>query len=484
MIKIFFILFYFLKTTFTQQNSYNIGDVVDETITENKYYMIDLDQSQISSDNSLVIYIKPTDNYEEFSDPDLYVSSLNYYPHTYYESEWRSTHFGRDILAIPTTELRNSTKLYIGIVCERKCRYEFKVEYQRYIEIIANTMGIVYIGSETSVVLKYAHHNDTSKIFEIYSAGNRHSDYKMETHYIAGDNSDREIKSFTSWAGGYSAIVDTEVYSDCDKCYFHVVLTSLPYSKIIVGMRDANVTQSLVLNKNYFGSLRENIIDCYKFTEKQLDDKSNNFIFFANSFRNFVNLSIRNVDDRTTSLKDYSFEYDLTIKFTYDELVNNTLCLTPDSNFFSTNSYSFIFFREDDIEDIGDFKLFSGVMQKGYLPAYKVITYSLWSDTVDSFKSMKLYLKSLKGNSVMYGYFCSNDPCSFNNSTIRIDANLLKTTPITDEYNLVISPDSNKCNTLPEFCHVQMVILCDSEVECEYHLSMTIEKDHLFLAEK
>jgi hypothetical protein len=480
----FLFLFYFLKTILAQQNPYTVGDVVDETITENRYYMITLDHENISPDNSLVIYIKPTDNYEEFSDPDLYISTKNYYPKTYYESEWRSTHYGRDIITIPTTELRNSTNLYIGITCEKKCKYEFRVEYQRYIEIMVNTMGVVYFGNETSVVLRYVHNNQTSPTIEIFSAGTRHSDYKMQTHYVVGDGVNQEIRSFTSWAGGYSTLVDTKTYFDCEKCYFQIIITSLPYSKIMIGVREANVTDSLVLNKNYFGSLRENIMDCYKFTEKQYDDKTNNFIFFGNSFRNFVDLSIRKSDDLSKSLKDISFEYDLTMKFTYEDLAGNSLCITPDSNFFFYNSYSFIFFREDNIEEIGDFKLFSGVMQKGYLPGMKVITYSLWSDTLDTFKSITLYLKSKKGNPKMYGFFCTNAPCSFNNSTVRNEVNLLQTTAINDEYNLVITPDMNKCNTLPEFCHIQMVVLCDSTEECEYHVSMTIQKDHLFLGEK
>ena len=145
MFKFLTFLVCLLKITLSQLSEYTIGQTIEETITANKYYMVSLDQEKASQNQTLVIYVKPSDHYEEFSDPDLYVSIKNFYPNTYFNSEWRSTNLGRDIITIPPSELGNATTIYIGIECLKKCKYDFKVEYQEQVELLELAQNGIHV---------------------------------------------------------------------------------------------------------------------------------------------------------------------------------------------------------------------------------------------------------------------------------------------------------------------------------------------------
>jgi hypothetical protein len=484
MFKYLFLLACFLEIVFSQLTDYIVGTEIEESVDGNKYYQIALDQDTLSQNNTLVIYVKPSDNYEGFSDPDLYASVKNYYPNTFYNAEWRSTSLGRDIITIPSSELSNSTSVYIGVVCTKQCKYVFKAEYQKEIELHLNTAGFINFGNETDKVLRY-YQQPGSKVVEFYSMGTQSSDYKVKISYVIGDSMNHDIPAYTTWIGGYSALIDTDLYPTCPKCYVKFVITTKPFSAVMFGLRDANVTKPLKVNDNVFGSILNDMMDCYLFNETRAEGQSNNFIFYANSYRNYVNLTLRAGDTRPESIKaNYGFNYALTTKFTYEELQGNYLCLSADPHTPNFNSYIFTLFREDSIEEIGEFTLYSGVQQQGYQLGGKAVTYALPTNTIDSFKSMSMNLKVSKGNPIMYGYFCTEEECRFSGQTIKNEVNLIQTSKVNQEYSLQVTPEMNKCSTRPENCHAMMIVYCEGTEECEYHVTMTIQKGELQLAER
>jgi hypothetical protein len=485
LIKIFLITC-LLSKTLTQLYEYTLGTEIEETIDTTKFYTMTLDHKK-NINSTLVIYLRPTNDYDEFSDPDIYVSLKNYYPKSIYNSEWHSTNVGRDIVTIPTAELVNSTNIYIGIECKtKKCKYEFKAEYQAEVALYLRNVIYTNFGNDTSMVFKYTHRANTSQLVEVFSIGSRMSDYQMKVYYVAGDGIEKNIQSFTTWEGGYSALIDTHVYFDCPECYFKIVMTGTPHSKFMVGTKQANETHTLHTRVKHFGSLHGDIIDCYDFNETKKEGQSNNFVFIGNSLRNSITLRLKPIG-KAVSAADLinEFEYSLTKKFTYDELVDKAICLTSGKASAFFNSYVFTFIREENIEELGDISVFSGITQKGYLPPNKVLTYTLWDDDdMDNYKSMAMNLQVTKGNPVMYAYYCTDINCSFNYETVNTNVNLVKTPLVNGEYYLQILSQHNKCLFILDNCHTVMVVHCEGDQECEYNVSITVQKDELFLAEK
>ena len=50
-----------------------IGTTITESITQNKFYQLELTDRE---SEYLIINVKPKDNYEKFSDPDIFVSQV------------------------------------------------------------------------------------------------------------------------------------------------------------------------------------------------------------------------------------------------------------------------------------------------------------------------------------------------------------------------------------------------------------------------
>jgi len=64
-------LFNFVYSNLT---NFKIGEIVEENITNNKFYRIELTDRL---KEYLIINVKPSDNYEKYSDPDIFVSQVN-----------------------------------------------------------------------------------------------------------------------------------------------------------------------------------------------------------------------------------------------------------------------------------------------------------------------------------------------------------------------------------------------------------------------
>jgi hypothetical protein len=479
----FLFLLAFLYFINCQLSEYTIGNEIEESTTTNKYYMVALDQQTLQN-NTLVIYIKPSDDYEGYSDPDLYASTKNYYPNTYATSEWRSTYLSNDIITIPSSEL-NGTHLYIGIVCPNTCKYIIKIEYQDEVEVFLGTGMLINLGNDTNAVLRYAHKPESSKIVELFSISSNNSDFEIKVSYYVGDWLNHDLFVYTTWMNGYSSIIDTGIYLDCPSCYFKIIVTGKPQNRVILGLRSANSTAKLSPIRSYFGSLLGNMMDCYLFNETRLEGSSDNFIFHGTSYRNYVSLSVRSSDLPTPThiVTSKAFNYALTARFTYDEIYGKYLCLSGEEKSFNFNSYKFLIFREDNIEELYAFYIFSGITQQGFLLSGKATSYRFYT-TIDSYKSITMNLEVNKGNPVMYAYFCNAIRCKFSGQTIKDEVNLIKSPNVNGEYHLQIASETNRCNSLPGSCHTEMVVHCDSTEECEYHVTMTLEKDELYVLER
>ena len=58
----------------SQMYDYKIGDILSEEIVNQRYYKIELTDRD---SEYLIVNVKPSDNYEKYSDPDIFVSQVN-----------------------------------------------------------------------------------------------------------------------------------------------------------------------------------------------------------------------------------------------------------------------------------------------------------------------------------------------------------------------------------------------------------------------
>lgn len=77
-LKIIFLICFFIKSLLTQTIDLKFGEERNEKVKKYGYYQINLLEKGVDYNDYLVINVAPTDNYENFSDPDIYVSKVIY----------------------------------------------------------------------------------------------------------------------------------------------------------------------------------------------------------------------------------------------------------------------------------------------------------------------------------------------------------------------------------------------------------------------
>jgi|LauGreDrversion4_2_1035121.scaffolds.fasta_scaffold208044_2 hypothetical protein len=58
----------------SQLNDIKIGEIIEDTTSKKKFYRAELTNRTA---DYLVIYVEPSDDYEKYSDPDVFVSQVN-----------------------------------------------------------------------------------------------------------------------------------------------------------------------------------------------------------------------------------------------------------------------------------------------------------------------------------------------------------------------------------------------------------------------
>lgn len=348
------------------------------------------------------------------------------------------------MLAIPVADLMNSTYVYIGVVCPDICEYKIKADYESTINIIMdNTAMMRLTNTSTTKVFTFKHQNN-SRFFEIYGFGYP-SDFQMDIRYVVGQKTENSVNTQASWYSGYSAIVDTDIYYDCDKCYYKIIVTGDVGVYALIGVRNVNITSELKTEEHVFGSLLTDMSDCYLFgANHPLGD----YILNGNSYHDTITFAIKSKREEAVPVKSYSFKQNIVLKLNSEELKNKYLCVETVGGY-SIASYMFILIKEEKMQNYqGKFVLFHGVPLQGYLMGGQVTTYSLFGNSVSG--NVNIGLQVYSGNPVLYSYFCvTSQECFFDQQKIGIyQDRLIKTSKVGDHYNINIPPEANQCTNL------------------------------------
>ena len=107
---------------------------------------------------------------DDFSDPDFYISKINKYPSSRLSSEWYSQRYGPDIITISPESVHGGDIFYIGIYCQFKCRYYLNTYVTHEIEIKEGTGYITNIKpKETGNLKLHVDQFDELKIIILYT---------------------------------------------------------------------------------------------------------------------------------------------------------------------------------------------------------------------------------------------------------------------------------------------------------------------------
>ena len=156
-----FAIVFLVKFTLSQKNKNSIltlDKVLMGKIDKDNsfdYYELSLPKN-IPKNNLLVFTARESkilinENDEVFSDPDILISKKNKKPKNINEADWYSQTFGNDIITIPSKDLVNLKTLYVGLYCEKKCRYNLKAYLTKEIEFNLGNMNSIKLSNHNSI---------------------------------------------------------------------------------------------------------------------------------------------------------------------------------------------------------------------------------------------------------------------------------------------------------------------------------------------
>ena len=97
---------------------------------ERRYFSIPI--SNQKEGESLVLKLITED---QFSDPDLYVSTKESHPDSPGNSEIMCASEGSDLCSVPSEMLRNGGTVYAGVVCKSFCQFSVRAELRGKIQL-------------------------------------------------------------------------------------------------------------------------------------------------------------------------------------------------------------------------------------------------------------------------------------------------------------------------------------------------------------
>lgn len=470
------------------------------------------------SQEYIIINVKPYNNYENYSDPDIFISKSNAYVSNVEQADYFSANKGEDMIAINRNDLNDTERLFIAIRCsDGFCMYNLSVYTEDYVQLKPDTEYKINLYNRTNKIFHYQHDSNLSNKFEIYAMTGNLEDVTMKVSFVFGKNTSNPIVTKVAWINHYSTIVDTTDMFDCPKCHYKVEIMAHKESFMYIGVRIPNKVKTLEIGTYYRGTLQDEDKECFSLENLKLNSS---YIMQTTSLYNTAIVSFGPTTDTNTdanSLFSYLIEQEFVNKININDnfkYVCISIFKKPFSEYnhmYGTDTpFTFIIYNLDDLESRQKYNfLVNGISSQGYLPENGVTSYKHWRYEASS-SSINLNLKVIKGNPVLYGYVCMNlDSCYFNQTKTEFFAknnNFFSTSRVNDEYNVNIPNERNSCHNQMtngewknQMCSAVAVVYCqpcisiscsidrnnsetkDSAGECIYTVTMHTSEEFYFL---
>ena len=464
---------------------------------------------------------------DDFSDPDFYISKINKYPSSRLSSEWYSQRYGPDIITISPESVHGGDIFYIGIYCQFKCRYYLNTYVTHEIEIKEGTGYITNIKpKETGNLKLHVDQFDELKII-IYFRQRGKIKVLMSKDMPTTQNSFNVIPS---WVYGYSIIVKKDTPEYCSNCDYHIFLKNEgKYTINNLYIFPIIQTDRFTLRPHLplYDTMEKNTKRCYDYPITKAEKEKEKFIVQMTVYSGKIDLVFEGWESK--GIKDLNkyegnkienvidekmFFFD---KKTFDEYDNEIEKYKgKDSKFnfcvFSKMESSFIIssYFLTKLEDFQKFRdiniLLPDNLIKGYLLKDQVFKYDLTTLNLDKMEhnirtNITIKLKNIIGKTYIYGYYCQNEQCTFNKNDIsKLSEEKKLINPeeknAVGEFIIEINNKNNYCYKLGKNaimpneasdkndCFIIILVLCQNPNEenlCIYEIKMEIQDEPILM---
>ena len=542
--KILFI-FFFQSILFSIYKSQEIIPIsLDQTIKgefpldeSHKYYSLTIPKK---ASNHLLIVTTHEDSSidintkESFSDPDFYISKKNKYPSSKRSAEWYSEQYGADIMSIPSESVKENNVFYIGMYCQFKCRYFFKIETGKESEIELNKYYNIKLKPYESMNYKIKITQDFEKLKVLsYSFSSGKFKIFMNKNSPSSANT---YKVIPCWDSGYAIIVKYGTEQYCTNCEYHIILhngendDNNKVNDIFIQVTTEDKYSSRNMNNLFpiFDALEMNSKTCFNFNITRAQKFSEKLILDLVVYSGEATLLIEgwkhkgindkfNADKEKYSHKVIMEKHIILDKKDFEEFDKEDSYYTnKDSslNFclFSSRqiSYKFQAYFLSDFSKIKHSSLLApGYKLRTYLLKDQIITYELLVDHLSKSEykietNLTVIQNIIVGKTSFYGYFCKEEICNItqlkdfkkierNNEFIKNDFSH----PDPNTNIMYISHKNNYCLKNPKIkakngnlidCLALAVIKCDEPSEenglCIFDIQLYVKDTELIMKSK
>ena len=468
-----------------------------------------------------------SENKEDFSDPDFYISKENEYPSSRLSSEWYSQRYGPDIITIPPQSVHEGDIFYIGIYCQFKCKYYLNTYVTHEIEI---KEGVGYITNikpkETGNLKLHVGEFNELKVI-IYFRQRGKIKVLMSKDMPTTQNSFNVIPS---WVYGYSIIVKKDTPEYCSNCDYHIFLKNEGKNTV------NNLYIFPIIQPDRFtlrplfplyDTMEKNTKRCYDFPILNSEKENEKFILQITMFSGKIDLVFEGWESKDIQdinkfkgekieniIDEKIFYFD---KKNFDEYDNETekykgkdtkfnFCVFSKmessyilSSYFLTKLEEFQKFRDINI-------LLPNNLIRGYLLKNQVFKYDLTALNLDKIEhnietNITVKLKNIIGKTNIYGYYCENEKCVFNKDDINKlieEKKLIKPEEknVVEEFIIEINNRNNYCYKMEKGitksdvdnnnndCFIIILLHCEESNEdnlCIYEIQMEIEDEPILM---
>lgn len=400
------------------------------------------------------------------------------------------------MINIPKSEVNAGDTFYVGIYCEKKCKYELLAKLENEFQIFEGAMYQAYIEKEASIAFKIQSRPDFDEM-EIVAFAQGLGNFRMYVGKNEMPSNQKTILAIPSWIGGYTANIVKGSQDYCTSCFYYIVLEApIESAHIFFFVKYDETVTTVRSTEPVFSTLRPYKTHCYK-TYVDDSNKKENLIIQTTLFSGSVTLKTRpwkspSDNQNTSDINEYIIHSEKVIKISPQDRKLNTNTETGDF-YFCLSTYEFASYLvkayfESEVEDTQRFNLLvRGKEIDGYLPKGKALRYRILEFENKSNLTVSMTVKS--GDPKLYGYICENiRQCHFTREKVAqeilsnkiiysLENSLGYVLRIDDSVNTchkkIAADDSQRNNMNSIRCAALAVVVCEGSQECEYSLRTT-----------
>ena len=474
---------------------------------ESDYFKITLPE-EVDKNETLVFELEPSTYLDSLndivSDPNLYISIDETHPNEL-KHTWASNRFGGEVISIGGSYINPFQYFYIGVHCVEKCNYCLTITNVTSIPLVEKKINSFTL--EENTVMKFNFH--TKKIFNQLTVNIVSSYLGFFNAYLAkNDASSSNTFQFEAiFYNGYRFTIDNnELENNSDIKFDLTVDNSWVKQEINIWLQYDNENIKVKEADVIFDSIVENKANCYYYNIEQVNRNKDiiisSVLFNGMGFMYIAGFSPINANQITKNYKSKSNSYPI--------IQNRAIHLTLENfrtygsfNYQSETPLYFCFYGEKNtslslkVYLYENFKkiqklnyIYPGLKIEDILPKRSLTRYRLELFDVD--KGINIFLNRKSGKPKLYLYMTNpdrnGDILDYDNfQPLKRNNQIFEGQETFKGNTLYLSDESNKCkkNKSNKYsCHLNAIVECDPNEECNYELYFDHEKTGVMMEEK